>query len=481
MSIKINKLISNYNFYPNRVDKKGKKNTIQYIVIHYVGALGGAKDNCVFYAGGNRGASAHYYVGFNGEIWQSVEDKDGAWSVGVNENNGRLFGVCNNYNSLNIEMCVRKKNTTPPLLANTKDWYFEDATVTGAVELTAYLMKKYDIDIDHVVRHYDVCGKICPNPYVYNTTKHTWTEFKELLAKAFGSEASDDEPEEKSEFFRVGTGWSAGRCVGQVGAYHGLSNAQKAADSAPIGVTYKVFDGSGKAVYSHTGKVDAKTLTTVQLDGLTEEQKISVMAPLYQQCAKDTGMLASVGLCQFALESGFGTSEVSRKGNNLHGMKATLSGNNWENSTWDGSSVKCDTWEEYNGKVVNIKDDFRKYPCVLDSIYDRAAYFIGSKSRGKRRYPDIEKMTDAVEQIKAIKAGGYATDSKYVTKLVAILKKFNLTQYDPKTPKPSPSPKPEESGKLYHVQVGAYAKADNAAAMKQKLEKDGYEAIIKTE
>ena len=67
---KINRMISNYNYNPGNISR------IKYIVIHYVGALGGAQENCAYYGGGNRGASAHYFVGFAGEIWQCVEDRN---------------------------------------------------------------------------------------------------------------------------------------------------------------------------------------------------------------------------------------------------------------------------------------------------------------------------------------------------------------------------------------------------------------------
>lgn len=79
------------------------------------------------------------------------------------------------------EMCVRKKNTKS-MGATDKDWYFEDATVEAAAELTRYLMNKYGVPASHVIRHYDVTGKICPNPYVYNTSAHTWDEFKRKIS-----------------------------------------------------------------------------------------------------------------------------------------------------------------------------------------------------------------------------------------------------------------------------------------------------------
>ena len=132
---KINRMISNYNYNSGNISR------IKYIVIHYVGALGGAQENCSYYGGGNRGASAHYFVGFAGEIWQCVEDRNIAWHCGASS---YKHPECRNANSIGIEMCVRKKDAAS-LGATDKDWYFEGATVQSAIELTRYLMKKYNI------------------------------------------------------------------------------------------------------------------------------------------------------------------------------------------------------------------------------------------------------------------------------------------------------------------------------------------------
>lgn len=168
--MQINKLLTPYNF--NRL---GDTSRIKYIVIHYVGATGGAEANCRYYASKYIGASAHYYVGFGGEIWQSVEDGDIAWHCGAKT---YRHPECRNSNSIGIEMCVRNKGSQT---AESRDWYFEEATVQAAAMLTRELMKKYGVPADHVIRHYDVTGKICPNPYVYNHTAHTWEAFKAAL------------------------------------------------------------------------------------------------------------------------------------------------------------------------------------------------------------------------------------------------------------------------------------------------------------
>ena len=169
---KINRMISKYNFTPGNLSR------IKYIVIHYVGALGGAKENCVYYGGGDRGSSAHYFVGFSGEIWQCVEDKNIAWHCGASS---YRHPECRNESSIGIEMCVRK-NAKQTMNATDKDWYFEEATVESTIELTRYLMKKYKVPADHVIRHHDVTGKICPNPYVYNAGKYTWDAFKKAIS-----------------------------------------------------------------------------------------------------------------------------------------------------------------------------------------------------------------------------------------------------------------------------------------------------------
>ena len=228
--MQINKLLTPYNFTDaNNVGR------IKYIVIHYVGALGGAKANCQYYAGQYIGASAHYFVGFEGEIWQSVPDEDVAWHCGANSYKHK---ECRNSNSIGIELCVRKRDTSR-LGATDKDWYFEDATVEAAAELTRYLMDKYNVPASHVIRHYDVTGKICPNPYVYNTTAHTWDEFKKKISGAAA-------PTTK-KLYRVRKSWKD--AASQLGAFEELENAKKACKAG-----YTVYDWNGKAVYPKTSE-----------------------------------------------------------------------------------------------------------------------------------------------------------------------------------------------------------------------------------
>lgn len=160
--MEINKMISAYNF-------KLRTGGIKYIVIHYVGAQSDAKNNAIYFHGGYRGASAHYFVGWSGDIWQSVADQNAAMHCGSPT---YKHPECRNDNSIGIEMCCKNDGSK---------WYFEDDTVAATIELTKELMAKYSIPASNVIRHYDVTGKICPAPYVLNNTKHTWNEFLDKI------------------------------------------------------------------------------------------------------------------------------------------------------------------------------------------------------------------------------------------------------------------------------------------------------------
>ena len=200
MAVKIaGEHITPYNYTPSTVSR------IKYIVIHFVGALGGAKENADYFASQYVGASAHYYVGFDGEIWRSVRDQDIAWAVG---GMAYIHPYCRNSNSLSIELCVRKVNHGS-LSSMDKDWYFEDATVKSAIELTKYLMEKYNVPASNVIRHYDVNHKVCPSPYVFNNTKYTWNNFKAALTSASGAV----EEIKQETFKKTGTAYCTGQDV----------------------------------------------------------------------------------------------------------------------------------------------------------------------------------------------------------------------------------------------------------------------------
>lgn len=176
--------------------------------------------------------------------------------------------------------------------------------------------------------------------------------------------------------------------------------------------------------------------------GLSTEEAVAKIGKLCRADMQKSGILASVSAAQFILESGYGKSELAQKANNCFGMKASLSGNTWVGSTWDGSSVHTIPTQEQNqdGSYVAITADFRKYACVEDSVADHSAYLLGAKKGRSKRYKGLAGCRDYKKAVQIIKDGGYATDLGYVNKLCNLIERFNLTQYDtvivPDIPKP---------------------------------------------
>lgn len=144
----------------------------KYIVIHYVGGLSSAKNNCIYYNRKDaRDASAHYFVDDLG-VYQLVEDKDAAWHCGAKSYKHK---ECRNSNSIGIEMCLKKNNNGT--------LYVTEPTIEIVGQLVRELMGKYKIDKTHIIRHYDVTGKTCPNCNgLLNDA--TWVKFKDRITNA---------------------------------------------------------------------------------------------------------------------------------------------------------------------------------------------------------------------------------------------------------------------------------------------------------
>ena len=183
-----------------------------------------------------------------------------------------------------------------------------------------------------------------------------------------------------------------------------------------------------------SAKEPKKTTGTqaTEFASLSESDVVKKVGGLFTADQKKTGILASVSLAQFILESGYGKTELAQKANNCFGMKKSLSGNTWSGSTWDGNSVYTKKTQEDDGtgQLYTVTADFRKYPCVEDSIGDHSAYLLGAKNGSKLRYAGLNGCTDYKKAIQIIKDGGYATDTSYVSKICSIIERWNLTQYD---------------------------------------------------
>lgn len=151
--------------------------SIKYIVLHYTGNDGDkAENNAKYFQVPHKPASsAHYFVDDH-TIVQSVPDNFIAYAVGgkqyadcAQSGGGKLYGKVTNANSISIEMCDTKKDGK--LQAT-------EATMANAAAFCLELMEKYQISIDHVVRHFDVNGKHCPAYFMDNAA---WEGFQDRI------------------------------------------------------------------------------------------------------------------------------------------------------------------------------------------------------------------------------------------------------------------------------------------------------------
>ena len=188
-----------------------------------------------------------------------------------------------------------------------------------------------------------------------------------------------------------------------------------------------------------TAALSSGTTTTqgtqaTAFSSLSAADVVKSVGTLFTADQKKTGILASVSMAQFILESGYGKSELAQNANNVFGMKCSLSGNTWSGSTWDGKSkyTKQTKEQHTDGSYETITADFRKYLCVEDSIADHSAYLLGAKNGSKLRYDGLKGCTDYRKAVQIIKDGGYATSLTYVQNLCSIIERWNLTQYDVK-------------------------------------------------
>lgn len=169
----------------NQVPRGRNGNPIDYIVCHYLGVPNA--DNPDLYGGGYGG---HYNITRDGKVYKAANPRTAVvWHCGgklQGEGGHTFYQICTNYNSIGIECGVCYDGAEREPSGDSDKWFFTEATQESLVWLVSKLMDEYGIPENHVIRHFDVTGKTCPNPYVKNNGLNgnwTWNEFKSNLAQ----------------------------------------------------------------------------------------------------------------------------------------------------------------------------------------------------------------------------------------------------------------------------------------------------------
>lgn len=150
---------------------------------------------------------------------------------------------------------------------------------------------------------------------------------------------------------------------------------------------------------------------------MTPADFLDQIVPAARAAHRASGIPASFTLAQAALESGWGASQLSKRGFNLFGVKA--------DRAWRGPTLSMDTREVFNGKSVMVPALWRQYSSWADCLADRVEFF-----KRNKRYADCFKETTGEGWCHAVAAAGYATDPDYAEKLLAMIRGRNLTRFD---------------------------------------------------
>lgn len=167
-----------------------------------------------------------------------------------------------------------------------------------------------------------------------------------------------------------------------------------------------------------------KYLEQAQAEKVYAEQArdnfIKVIAPIAQKEDKPYGILPSITIAQACLESDYGQSELAKKYNNLFGVKGT-----------DPNNTKVLTTKEYvNGQWQVISGRFQVYDTYESAIKAHTKLFVNGTTWNPNQYQHVLNAKDYRSQAKALEIDGYATDPGYAEKLIYVIEKYNLNQYD---------------------------------------------------
>jgi flagellum-specific peptidoglycan hydrolase FlgJ len=154
---------------------------------------------------------------------------------------------------------------------------------------------------------------------------------------------------------------------------------------------------------------------------------IARMAPIAQVQAKKHGykIFPSVCIAQACCESAYGTSPKMIRANAVFGIKVGKS--KWHFGTaWKDKAYSTATKECYDGKTyTNIVDMFRAYDSIEDATEDYFDLLCTAS-----RYKHALNQSTPRACIEGIQKGPYATSPTYVSTIMSIITKYNLTKYD---------------------------------------------------
>ena len=150
---------------PNEYSRPGEPlESVKNVFVHYTANPGtSAAQNRSYFEWQKdtheASVSAHFIIGYEGEIIQCVPLDEIAYAV-----------MTRNYDSVSIECCYLEE-----------DGAFTQETYDSLISLLAWLTDIYDLDSEDILRHYDCGGKKCP--LYYTEHEDAWEQLKKDVDK----------------------------------------------------------------------------------------------------------------------------------------------------------------------------------------------------------------------------------------------------------------------------------------------------------
>ncbi len=157
---------------------------------------------------------------------------------------------------------------------------------------------------------------------------------------------------------------------------------------------------------------ETKDADTISKYNYIDQYKDIAIAEMYR-----TGIPASITLAQGLLESQAGKSDLAIYANNHFGIKCK--------NYWQGATYYHKDDDYHKGKL--IESCFRQYDSVLESYVDHSNFLKQTDHYSKLFTYSKE---DFASWAWGLKEAGYATDQSYPIKLIRLIQKFKLYEYD---------------------------------------------------
>lgn len=192
--------------------------------------------------------------------------------------------------------------------------------------------------------------------------------------------------------------------------------------------TYPATTEKAVAKASKKDKFESFIITSVP-------EYITTFSGIAQDEMRAYGIPASITIAQGILESGGGKGALTAKTNNHFGIKC--------HKGWEGKYELHD--DDEKGEC------FRKYNHPRQSFTDHSLFL-----SGRSRYAflfDLDK-DDYEGWAKGLRKAGYATDKKYPQKLIALIERYELYNYDDEVLKNSKRKRRRDAIKIHTVEAG---------------------------